>query len=215
MSLTRIRPYPIYAAAIATLALASPLLAATADDAAFANPTFANPDTPGLLDGKPAPDVPNNVDVTFLQQLAIGGRAEVELGKLADGRGGAASVDAFGQHMVRDHGAANTRLATLARGAKVELPKGLDAEHEATRGELAALRGTAFDLRYVDSQIKDHQKAAQLLIHEIASGQHADVRKFAAETLPVVMEHLKMAKTLHAELTGSGPPPDPAQPPRQ
>jgi putative membrane protein len=171
-----------------------------------ANPAFANPDTPGLLDGKPAADVVNAVDVTFLKQLAIGGRAEVELGKLAGERSSVANITTFGKRMVKDHGDANGKLASLARSAKVSLPDGLDAEHEAARTELQAQNGANFDRKYIESQIKDHQKAVELLIHEIGSGQHAGVRQFAAQTLPAVMEHLDMAKSLLAEVAGAAPP---------
>lgn len=173
---------------------------------ASANPTFANPDTPGLLDGKPAPDVANTSDIIFMKQIAIGGRAEVEFGKMAADRSKVSGIDEFGQHMVKDHGDANSKLASLARGAKVELPRDLDAEHAAVRQDLQSLNGPEFDLRYVESQIKDHQKAVQLLIYEIGSGQHVGVRQFAADTLPKVMQHLERAKELHAELTGAGPP---------
>jgi putative membrane protein len=185
----------------------------SATSPAFANPAFANPDTPGILDGKPASGVPNIVDTIFLQQLSIGGRAEVALGKLADERSSTAAIDHFGRMMVKDHTDANGKLVSLARSAKVELPPDLDAEHIAARGELDALRGPAFDIRYVEIQIKDHQKAAQLLIHEIGSGQHSGTRQFAADTLPGIMSHLEMAKTLHAGLTGAGPPPQAAPPP--
>jgi putative membrane protein len=178
---------------------------------AAANPTFANPDTPGLLEGKPA-EAANTVDIVFLKQLAIGNRAEVELGKLAGERSSVASIDRFGEHMVKDHGEAGSKVNSLARAAKVDLPKGLDAEHDATRKELQSLNGKEFDLRYVASQIKAHQKTAQLLIHEIASGQHTGVRQFAADTLPTVMQHLETAKNIHAELTGAAPPQDPAAP---
>jgi putative membrane protein len=181
---------------------------------ASANPTFANPDTPGLMAGKPAPDVANTVDIVFLKQFSLGGRAEVELGRIAGSRGEADAVDQFGKHMVKDHTDANSRLAALARAARVELPTELDAEHVAAKAELENLSGKTFDIRYAESQIKDHQKAAQLLIHEIGSGQHVGVRQFAADTLPRVMEHLDMAKTLHAQLTGAGPPPVP-KPPKQ
>jgi len=167
---------------------------------ASANPTFANPDTPGLLEGKPA-DAANITDVVFLKQLAIGGKAEVELGKLARERNAAPGVESFAERMVKDHGEANAKLASLARSARVELPRELDAEHAAARGELSALRGTEFDLKYIDAQIKDHQKAVQLLVHEIGSGQHAGVRQLAADTLPGVLEHLEMAKSLRAQLT--------------
>jgi putative membrane protein len=172
---------------------------------AAANPTFANPDTPGLLDGRPA-EAANTVDVVFLKQLAIGNRAEVQLGKLAGERSSTASVDKFGEHMVKDHGAAGPKVTSLARSANVDLPKGLDAEHDATRKELQSLNGKEFDLRYMASQVKAHQKTAQLLTHEIASGQNTAVRQFAADTLPTVMQHLEMAKGIHEELTSATPP---------
>ena len=78
----------IFLCSVAAAALATMVHAADPPPAApeFANPAFANPDTPGLLDGKPAPNVPNTADIAFLQQLAIGGRAEVALGKLAGER---------------------------------------------------------------------------------------------------------------------------------
>ena len=204
----------LVAATLAAILLAA---AARADDPksesaktmpAAANPTFANPDTPGLLEGKPG-DAANTVDIVFLKQMAIGNRAEVELGRLAGERSSVASIDQFGQHMVKDHGDATSKLNSLARSANVDLPKGLDAEHDATRAELQSLNGKEFDLRYVSSQIKAHQKAAQLLSHEIAAGQHTAVRQFAADTLPTVMQHLERAKDIHAELTGSAPPKDP------
>jgi putative membrane protein len=173
---------------------------------AAANPTFANPDTPGLMTGKPSAEVANTVDITFLQQLSLGGRAEVELGKVTGSRGDRSEVDAYGKRMVKDHGEANSKLASLARSAGVDLPAELDAEHVAAKMELEKLDGKAFDIRYAEGQIKDHQKAVQLLTYEIAQGQHAGVRQFAADTLPAVMEHLEHAKLLHAQLTG-GPPP--------
>jgi putative membrane protein len=167
----------------------------------FGNPAFANPDTPGLLAGKPA-DAANTTDVIFLKQLAIGSRAEVELGKIAGQRGELDAVKQFGKRMADDHGAANSKLMGVARAAGVELPKDLDAEHEAARGELSSLNGSAFDLRYIDSQIKDHQKAVQLLIHVIGSGQSARVKDFATQTLPTVAQHLEMARAVRDQLTG-------------
>jgi putative membrane protein len=175
-------------------------------DIAFTNPGFANPDTPGLLMGQPRADVPNTTDIVFLKQLAMGGRAEVDFGKLAQQRSKHSGVDEFGGHMVKDHSAANDKLAAAAKAAHVELPTTLDPDHQAVRNELTALDGRDFDLRYVGSQIADHQKAVELLIYEIGGGQDAAVRQFAADTLPTVMAHLESAQALHAALIGN---PDP------
>jgi putative membrane protein len=194
---------------VATLGLLATVSQGAVEDArvlaASANPTFANPDTPGLPAGKPAPDVANTSDIVFLKTLANGSRAEVELGRLAAEKSSTSGVDRFGDHMVKDHSSANSKLAGLARSSRVELPKELDAAHEAARGELQRLSGRAFDLRYAESQIKDHQKAVQLLVYVIGSGQHAGVRQFAVDTLPVVMGHLEMARVLHAELVALPP----------
>jgi len=197
---------PLVAAIL--VALVSPALAAEPPkaDVAFTNPGFANPDTPGLLTGQPRGDVANTSDMIFLKQFARGGRAEVELGKLAQQRSKTGNVDEFGAHMVKDHTAANDKFAAAARAAHIELPGVLDPEHQAVRDELAKLDGRDFDLRYVASQIADHQKAVQLLIYEIGSGQDGALRQLAADTLPTVMAHLESAKALHANLIGA---PDP------
>ena len=68
--------------------LAAFMSAAAASAADTANPTFANPDTPGLLDGRPSPDAANVTDVVFVKMLTFGSRGEVELGKRAMGEQG-------------------------------------------------------------------------------------------------------------------------------
>ena len=118
----------------------------TKTDISAANPTFANPDTPGLLEGKPT-DTANTVDIVFLKQMAIGNRAEVELGRLAGEKSSMAGIDRFGEHMVKDHNDAGSKVSSLARSANVDLPRELDAEHDATRKQLQALSGKTFDLR--------------------------------------------------------------------
>jgi len=168
---------------------------------AFTNPGFANPDTPGLMDARPAPATANVSDIVFMKTLAMGSRAEVELGKLAGSKASEPGVKTFAQRMVKDHTDANTKLGAAAGAARVDLPKDLDPDHAAVRAELQKHDGRDFDLAYVDSQIRDHQMAAQLLIYEIGNGQSADARRFAALTLPTVMEHLEMAKSLHDQLT--------------
>jgi putative membrane protein len=180
---------------------------------AFGNPGFANPDTPGLLVGAPAADAANTVDVIFMQQMAMGGRAEVDLGNLAVDRSDVAGIDGFGKQMVRDHGAANKELTSVARTAEIELPQTLDAEHTAALAELSKLRGADFDRRYAESQVKDHQKAVQLLIHEIGSGQHSAVRDFATRTLPSVTQHLEHARELHMRVAQTGTSTSPPEPP--
>jgi putative membrane protein len=179
-------------------------------DAAFAQ-SFGNPggmsaDTPGIEGAKPAGNHFNPQDKLFVRQATLGGRAEVELGKLANSRGSAPAIRDFAQRMVADHGKANDRLAGLDRSANQQLPKSLDPEHLTVRDELQKKQGADFDAAYLTSQVQDHQRTANLLAWEIGMGQNDDLKKYAAEQLPVVLNHLDMAKQQLADLTAAPPP---------
>jgi len=181
------------------------LLAAPAS-AQLGNPGFMAPDTKHAAPGVPAKNQNNTTDALFLKLAGEGGMAEVALGRLADRKAGHDGVRRFGRMMVDDHGKANGRLGALAKSSGVELPKELMPEHQAAHDALEKLSGAQFDLAYIDAQIVDHQKTAQLLQYEIGSGQNAELQRFAAETLPVVLAHLRHAQDLSAELKGIRPP---------
>jgi len=170
--------------------------------AQMGNPAGFAPDTRMQEPGVPAAHQTNNQDRLFAKLMAAGGLAEVDLGKLAGTKAANASVKEFAEAMVRDHSDANSKLKTLADAAKIPLPNILDADHKAIRQKLDTAEGRAFDVAYIDSQIIDHQKAAQLLTWEIGSGQDAQLQQYAAATLPTVMTHLRMAQNIASALTG-------------
>jgi putative membrane protein len=107
--------------------------------------------------------------------------------------------------MIEDHGKANEQLTGLAKEHGVAVPDTLDQQHKATLAQLDEIDGAAFDRAYIRGQVADHQKAAQLLEYEIGSGQAVELKNFAAEILPTVLQHLEMAQDIQAELTGSVP----------
>ena len=175
---------------LATLALSVPAAAQTA------NPAFTPSGTPSQKPGVPAPHNLNTSDRTFVQQLAIGNAAEIELGKLAQQKASGEPIKNFAQTMVNDHQEAGRRLADLANAAGLQLPSGLDDEHRALREHLEQVSGTAFDVAYAQAQLQDHQRTLQLLEYEIGSGQDEALRRFAAESLPQIRKHLEMAQNI-------------------
>ena len=57
----------------------------------------------------------------------------------------------------------------------------------------------------MQGQVVDHQRAVVLLTWEIGQGQDAPLQQWAAATLPIVLDHLEMAKALVvAEASGQG-----------
>jgi putative membrane protein len=178
-------------------------LATYADAQSFGNPAGLAPDTPGIETGQPKPDHANTADKVFVREVTLGGRAEVESGKLAESKATDDSVRTFAKRMVDDHRAANDRLKEMDDTNAV-LPAELDAAHVAMLRDLDRHAADAgFDLAYISGQVADHQKTANLLLWQISSGQNEELRQYAMESLPVVLEHLAMAKELHAELTSA------------
>jgi putative membrane protein len=145
---------------------------------------------------------PNTPDRLFVRAAAIGGMAEVEFGELAQQKAQDDAVKEFARRMVEDHGKANDRLTSIAKDAGIALPDEMDAEHQAMRDRLTEASGAAFDLVYLQGQIADHQKTAQLLEYEIGSGQQMELKNFASQVLPVVLQHLRSAQSIQAEVTG-------------
>lgn len=179
---------------------------ATAAFAQFGNPGGMSPDTPRMDTANPPADHANTQDKLFVRQLAIGGQAEVELGKLAQQKGASNATKEFGKRMVQDHDKANAQLMKAARNIRAEVPKDVDPEHKRVRSELEKVSGAEFDAAYFAAQIRHHQKTANLLMWEISFGQNEALKKYASDTLPTVLEHLDTAKQYHAELLAAPPP---------
>ncbi|HEU5321264.1 MAG TPA: DUF4142 domain-containing protein [Methylomirabilota bacterium] len=137
-------------------------------------------------------------DRPFVAEAAAGNLAEVELGRLAAQRAAADAVRQFGARMVRDHSQAQSQLTQLAAAKGVSLPAELDAERRTTYERLAALAGPRFDEAYMGEMVADHTKDVAAFEGAAQTAPDADVRAWAAQTLPVLREHLRLAEQLHA-----------------
>jgi putative membrane protein len=141
-------------------------------------------------------------------EAAMGGMAEVELGRLATEKGVSDAVKQFGQRMVDDHSRANSELMQIAGGKGLTLPAGLDAKHQALMRKMSALSGAAFDSAYAKQMVKDHNQTISLFQREATRGTDADLKAFAQKTLPALQEHLSMARSLpsgngHGSMSGN------------
>jgi len=143
-------------------------------------------------------------DHKFVHEAAIGGMAEVELGKLAQQNASSSEVKSFGQRMVDDHSKANDELKTLAQNKNITLPTELDAKHKALRDRLSKLQGAQFDKAYMQAMLQDHRKDVSDFRHESTAGSDPDVKSFASKTLPTLEEHLKMAQDANKAVGTSG-----------
>ena len=136
----------------------------------------------------------------FVNQAALGGMAEVEMGKVASDHALSSEVRQFAAQMISDHTKANEELERIASEKLLRVPKDLDAEHKAKIDILRKKTGAEFDKSYMQAQVSDHDKMQQLLAAEATNGKNADLKKFAVKILPTVREHYQMAKELEAKV---------------
>ncbi len=137
-----------------------------------------------------------SADAKFAMTAAMGGMAEVELGRLAAQKGASDEVRQFGQRMVDDHTKANEQLMQLASSKGITLPAALDPKHQAEAQRLSALSGDRFDREYVKMMVKDHKKDVGEFQKEAARGADPDFKSFAATTLPTLQGHLRMIQRI-------------------
>lgn len=185
--------------AVLTLSVASPFTV----QAQFGNPAFMPVQTPESAPGKPAPHQTNPQDRLFIRNVAIGGSAEVESGQMALKKAASEPLKRFAKRMINEHTSANDKLAQLAKADGITLPQAFDPDHETMRQQLQQLDGMAFDRQYLLNQIIDHQNMAQLLEWEIGSGLNSELKSYAMQNLPIVLDHLQAAQELQAQLTGA------------
>lgn len=135
-------------------------------------------------------------DKKFIQDAANAGAAEVADGKVAKERGQSAEVKRIGGHMVADHSKANSELVALAKkkGLIIDIDKGKPRNWAATN----------FDQQYIDSMENDHQMDIKIFEKEAKTGDDADLKSWAAKTLPTLKAHLAMLKEAKRKMKSSG-----------
>jgi putative membrane protein len=142
-------------------------------------------------------------DRKFAMTAAAGGMAEVEVSRLALTKASSAAVKQYAQKMIDDHTAANAELMQIASAKGIALPTAPDAKHRAMMAKMEKLSGAEFDHQYIMmAGHKDHAKMEKLFRDESTRGRDADLKAFAAKTLPVVQAHLRMARDMHNQMPG-------------
>jgi putative membrane protein len=133
-------------------------------------------------------------DKTFATKAAAGGEAEVQLGQLARKNAEAPQVREFGERMVSDHTRANQALQEIGKQQEMTLPTVPDAANRATLERLANLNGRAFDSAYMHDMVQDHETDIADFRREAETGRDPALKAFAQEYLPMLEQHLRMAK---------------------
>jgi len=136
-------------------------------------------------------------DKTFVEKAAAGNRHEVKMGETASRKATATEVREFAEKMVKDHTRSLEQLTTAAKAAGVEVPDKASKEHEEEQARFDKMDGKGFDAAYARQMVMDHEKTLKLYEQASKDLESTDLRKYAEKTVPVIREHLEMARKLH------------------
>lgn len=139
-------------------------------------------------------------DQKMMRDIAHANISEIAAGKLALEKSQSDDVKSYAQKMIDDHTKAQQELQTLADSKGVKLPTEPDAKHKAMAKMLSALKGEAFDKRYLkQGGLNDHENAHKLLERVQAKAKDADLQAYAAKTIVAVDQHLTLAQQTAAK----------------
>jgi len=141
-------------------------------------------------------------DHKFAEAAAAGSAAEIQLGQMASQKATNEKVKQFAQRMVTDHTKASDELKSLASKKGMTLMDTPKPKDTATMSKLEKMSGAGFDKAYMQDMVKDHQKDVAEFQKEANSGSDPDLKAFAGTTLPILQEHLRMAKEALSAVSG-------------
>jgi putative membrane protein len=134
----------------------------------------------------------------FVQEAAVGDMFEIESSKLASTKLNG-EEKRFADQMISDHTKTSSQLTEAAQRANIPLPTGLDTAHKKMLDTLSGESGDAFRRDYFSDQVSAHKDAVSLFQRYGDKGDNANLRSWAATTLPTLQHHLDMAKGLYKD----------------
>jgi predicted outer membrane protein len=161
------------------------------------------PGAPIALTIVPASDV--DAEQAFARKAAEGGATQVALAELALQKGRSETVKRAAARIQADHVRTNQMLLVLAAQKGWHLPSTPGSEGEESRSRLEKLSGAAFDRAYLEATMRDHETDIPAFEQEAAHGSDADLKRFAADTLPALREHLSLVMERQALAMNASP----------
>ncbi|HTB60819.1 MAG TPA: DUF4142 domain-containing protein [Polyangia bacterium] len=146
----------------------------------------------------PTPPSPTTT-AEVLGTLHEADQKEVQAGKIAQKDGKSKAVRDYGQMLVKDHTAADDRVAALAQKENVDLVAATPSPGPNDMGTMAT--GPDFDKKFAQEMLDDHRKAIAALTAARNSTADPQLRRLLTDMLPTLEKHAAAAqKIVDAEI---------------
>ncbi|MGH9665455.1 MAG: DUF4142 domain-containing protein [Bryobacteraceae bacterium] len=135
-------------------------------------------------------------DKAFLDMAARTDMTEAHVGQMAEQQAAAPAVKDFARQLAQEHTQDYESLTELAAKVGEEIPKGIDIRRDRSVAALAHLKGKTFDRRFLQDEIRDHERVLSECKREAEHGENVDVKTYATKVASTLQEHLHKAEDL-------------------
>ena len=129
-------------------------------------------------------------DTAFVAMVSQGGMYEVALGKVAETQGSTQDIRDQGNTETHDHSLVGDKLKSIAVGAGMDFPNGLNDDFKSRLAKISALSGEGFDKAYLRDMKMIHDADGAAFAKEAKGGSNPNLKAFATETFRIVQRHL-------------------------
>lgn len=148
-----------------------------------------------------ADDSISHWDKSFLTSAIESDDAEIKASEIALQKSSSPDVKNFAQKMIDDHRKTSDELKKLAAQKNVEAPTEASLTQRTKIDVLSKLSGASFDKHYASMiGVSAHKDAVKLFQSANTKSKDADIKQFAASTLPALQSHLAMANDLKGKV---------------
>jgi putative membrane protein len=181
--------------ALASIVACSPSPNTTATDTATTAPAAEAP-MPAAID-------PSMQTQDFANALTTANMLEISTSKVAQTKSRNADVKAYATMLMRDHTAAQAKVATWATAANMTVPAALDAPTQMLADNITNADATGFDDKYLDTVIDAHESAISKAETYARDGADPALKQIATDLLPTLRTHFDRAKTIREAVNKS------------
>ena len=147
-------------------------------------------------------------DPAIMGTISTSNAAEIGTSQLARERAASSAVKSFASDMIKDHQQMQKQGDQLAQKNNMTAQPAGQADQmqqmvTATTDSLKAMRGAAFDQRYMAFQVQSHQMTLDKLRTFEGQAQNADLKTMITGAIPKVQAHLERAQKIQSSLGGS------------
>ena len=150
----------------------------------------------GRADYQPSLTSPTKTTTTaeVLGSLHEADQKEIQAGQIAQKNGRSKAVKDYGKMLVKDHTAADGKVAGLAQKENVDLVAATPAPGPNDMGTTAT--GPDFDKKFAQEMLDDHRKAIAALTAARDSTADPQLRKLLTDMLPTLEKHAAAAERI-------------------